>query len=149
MKALAINKRARFDYEILETLEAGISLLGTEVKSVKAGNMQLRGAFVTMHDGEAILINATIPAWQAKNSPEDYDPERSRKLLLNRAEIDRIIGAKGESGLTIVPLRVYTKRSLVKIEIGLAKGRQQHSKKQIKKERDILRDTERMLRGKE
>ena len=82
MKTLAYNKRAKFDYDLVETIEAGISLMGTEVKSVKAGHMSLKGAFVTIHNNEAYLTNATIPAWQPKNTPADYDPMRSRKLLL-------------------------------------------------------------------
>lgn len=149
MKALALNRRASFDYEILETFEAGLALLGSEVKSVKAGNMSLKGAFVTTHGDEAFLINATIPAWQIKNAPGDYDPQRSRKLLLKRDEIKRIIGAKQEQGLTLVPLRVYTKGPWIKVEVALARGKKVYNKKQAKKERDIRRDTERLLRGKE
>ena len=149
MKSLAINKRAKFDYEILETFEAGLKLLGTEVKSVRAGNMSLKGAFVATHNEEAFLVNATVPPWQAKNTPDNYDPERSRKLLIKRSEIAHIIGAKQERGLTLVPLRVYTKGPWIKVEVALAKGKKLHSKKQVKKERDIKRDTERLLRGKE
>jgi len=149
MKDLARNKRARFDYELVEKLEGGLVLLGTEVKSVKAGNISLKGAFVTIHDGETYLTNATIPPWQVKNAPSDYDPTRPRKILLKSAEVKRLIGAKQAKGLTIVPVRVYTKGSRVKIEIALAKGKKRHDKKQQKKERDVKRDVERMLRGKE
>jgi SsrA-binding protein len=149
MRALAFNKRARFDYEILETIEAGLALLGTEVKSVRAGNMSLRGAFVTLHDEEAYLTNATIPPWQIKNAPGDYDPTRPRKLLIKKHEIKHFIGSKKEKGLTMIPLRVYTKGPRIKLEIGLARGKKKYEKKEQKRERDIRRDTERLLRGKE
>jgi SsrA-binding protein len=143
------NKRARFDFELIEKFEAGLVLLGTEVKSVKAGNISLKGSFVTIHDEEVYLTNATIPPWQVKNAPGDYDPTRPRKILLKGSEVKQLIGAKQAKGLTIVPVRVYTKGPVVKIEIALAKGKRQVDKKREKKERDIRRDVERMLRGKE
>jgi SsrA-binding protein len=144
-----VNKRARFDYVLLEKYEGGLVLLGTEVKSVKAGNISLKGAFVTFHDNEPFLTNATIPPWQLINAPADYDPERSRKILLTKAEIKELIGARQTKGLTIVPVRVYTKGPRVKIEIALAKGKQMVDKKREKKEKDITRETQRFLRGKE
>jgi len=147
MKALAYNRKAKFDYEAIEKLEAGISLLGTEVKSVKAGHMSLRGAFVTMHDGQAFLINATIPPWQPGNAPADYDPVRARKLLFKKSELKGLLGAKKSKGLTIVPLRVYSKRGKVKVEVILARGRKKVDKKQLKRERDIKRDMERTLKN--
>lgn len=143
------NKRVRYDYELLDKFEAGLVLLGTEVKSVKAGNFSLKGAFVTIHDEEVYLTNATVPPWQVKNAPSDYDPTRSRKLLLKKAEVKQLIGAKQAQGLTIVPVRVYTKGPKVKIEIALAKGKRKVDKKKEKKEKDIQRDVERVLRGKE
>ena len=149
MKSLAYNRRVRYDYEILEKLSAGLSLLGTEVKSVKAGNMSLRSAFVTMHNNEAFLTNATIPPWQIKNAPSDYDPSRPRKLLLKKSELKHLIGSHQTKGLTIVPLRVYTKGPRIKLELALARGKKKYDRKQEKKERDIQRDTERMLRGKD
>lgn len=149
VKTLAVNKRAKFDYEILETYEGGLQLLGTEVKSVRAGHMSLKGAFVTIHAGEAFLINATIPAWQIQNAPIGYDPERPRKVLLRKEELKHLIGSKESSGLTIVPVRVYNKGIRVKLELGLVRGKKQYDKKQKKKERDIKRDVDRMLRGKE
>lgn len=148
-KDLTRNKQALFDYEILENLEAGVELLGTEVKSVKAGHMSLRGAFITIHDDQAWLTNAAIPPWQAKNTPDSYDPLRSRRLLLKKTELKQLLGTRKSRGLTIIPLRAYTKRGRVKLAIGLARGKKKHDKKQTLKERDILRDTERMLRGKE
>lgn len=149
MKSLAYNKRAVFDYEILEKFEAGLVLLGTEVKSVRAGNMSLRGAFVTMHDNEPYLTNATIPSWQPSNTPDSYDPVRPRRLLLQKHEIDQLLGTRKAGGLTIIPLRVYTKGPHLKLEIALARGKKKFDKKQAKKERDIARDVDRLLRGKE
>jgi SsrA-binding protein len=149
MKDLARNKRARFDYEIVETLEVGLVLLGTEVKSAKAGNLSLRGAFITLHGDEAYLTNATIPPWQPKNAPGDYDPTRPRKVLLNKSEIKHLLGSKRAKGLTIVPIRAYIKGARVKLEIGLARGKKKYDQKQSKKEKDIQRDIDRILRGKE
>ncbi|MEX0649410.1 MAG: SsrA-binding protein SmpB [Candidatus Andersenbacteria bacterium] len=148
-KTLAVNKRAKFDFELLETFEAGLQLLGTEVKSIKAGHISIKGSFVTIHDSAAILTNATIPAWQPKNTFESYDPTRPRKLLLKKAELNTIIGSKQTAGLTIIPVRVYMTRGKIKLEIALAKGKKKHDKKQAKKEADIMRETDRILRGKE
>ena len=149
MATHALNKRARHDYILLESLEAGLALLGTEVKSVKAGNISLRGSFVTIHNEEAWLTNATIPPWQMKNAPDDYDPVRPRKLLIKKSELKSLIGAKQAQGLTIIPIRVYTKGPRVKIEIALARGKRKYDKKQAKREHDIKRDVDRLLRGKE
>jgi SsrA-binding protein len=149
-KDLAFNKRAVFDYELLQTYEAGLSLLGTEVKSIRAGHMSLKGAFVTIHNNEALLTNATIPPWQIKNAPGDYEPTRPRKLLLKASEIKELIGTRKNMGLTIVPIKVYSSNSgKLKLQIALAKGKKQYNKKEATKEKDIQRDVERMLRGKE
>lgn len=149
MKNLAYNRRVKFDYDIKELFEAGVVLLGTEVKSVKSGNISLRGSFVTIHEENAYLTNATIPPWQPKNTPDDYDPIRSRRLLLKKSELKQLIGAKKARGLTLVPVRVYNKGGRIKIEVALVKGKRKADKKQLKKERDIRRDVERELRGKE
>lgn len=149
MTALADNKRARFDYEVLETFQAGLQLLGTEVKSVRAGHMSLRGAFVTIHDDAPYLTNATIPPWQVKNAPADYDPTRPRKLLLRKEEIKRFLGGRKAQGLTMIPLRVYNKGRTLKLEIGIARGKKLYKKKEATKERDIQREVKRLLRGKE
>ena len=146
---LAYNKRVRFDYDLQESLEAGIKLLGTEVKSVRAGHMSLKGAFVTIHEEEAYLTNATIPPWQPKNAPADYDPTRSRKLLVQKEQLKRLMGAKQAQGLTIVPIRVYVNRGQIKVEIALARGKKTYQKKQQIKEADIQRDVDRLIRGKE
>lgn len=149
MKSLAYNKRGVFDYELLETFEAGLSLLGTEVKSVRAGHMSLKGAFVTIHNNEAYLTNSVIPPWQPKNTPGTYDPSRPRRLLLKRAEIDHLVGSQQSKWLTIIPIRAYSKGSSLKLEIALARGKKLYQKKQQKKEQDIKRETERILRGKD
>lgn len=148
-KDLSFNKRAIFDYDLQEKLEAGLQLLGTEVKSVRAGHMSLRGAFVTIHNDELFLTNATIPPWQVKNAPGDYDPLRSRKLLIRKEELKRLIGAKSAQGLTIVPIRTYDRHGKLKLEIALARGKKKYEKKEQKKARDIQRDVDRTLRGKE
>lgn len=148
MNDYAYNKRANFDFEIMETFEAGIALLGVEVKSVRAGHMSLRGAFVTMHNGSAYLTNANIPAWQTANTPGQYDPTRSRRLLFTASQLKYFIGKTIEQGLTLIPVRVYPKGSVIKVEIALAKGKKAYNKKEKKKEQDIKRDVERMMRGK-
>src|SRR3954469_17420697 len=107
--ALIENQRVGFDYEILETIEAGLELLGFEVKSLRAGLGSLKGARVVARGGEAYLVGATIPPWQVKNAPESYDPERTRRLLLKSKEISRVAAAEGAKGLTVVPLSVYNK----------------------------------------
>lgn len=146
---LAYNKRATFDYQLLEKLEAGLQLLGTEVKSIRAGHMSLKGAFVTIHNEEAYLTNSTVPPWQVKNAPGDYDPLRARKLLIKKSELKKLIGAKQSEGLTIIPIRVYSNHGKLKCEIALARGKKQYQKKEQKRERDIQRDVDRLLRGKE
>jgi len=148
-KDLAFNKRAVFDYTLLEKIEAGLQLLGTEVKSIRAGHMSLRGAFVTIHNDEAFLTNSTVPPWQVKNAPGDYDPMRTRKLLIKKSELKKLIGAKQAQGLTIIPIRVYTNHGKIKLEIALARGKKQFQKKEQKREQDIERDVARFLRGKE
>ncbi len=148
-KDYAYNKRATFDYDFVETYEAGIELLGVEVKSVRKGNISLKGAFVTIHNDEAFLTNATIPPWQPANTPDTYDPVRPRRLLLSKADIRHFIGSKQSQGLTIVPISVYNKSGKIKVQIALARGKKKYDKKQKKKESDIQRDVDRVLRGKE
>lgn len=149
MATLAYNRRATFDYDILETFEGGLVLLGTEVKSVRKGNITLKGAFITIHNGEAYLTNATIPPWQVANAPADYEPTRSRKVLLKSSELKHLTGSSQTQGLTIVPIRVYSKGAHLKLELGLARGKRKYQKKETKKEQDIQRDVNRVLRGKD
>ena len=120
-----VNRRAHYDYEILQTYEAGIELHGFEVKAVKSGHINLAGCFAVVRGNEAWLLNAMIPAYQQKNAPADYDPQRTRRLLLHKAQIKELIGAASRQGLTIVPLKVYAKNNRVKVLIGLAR----HKKK--------------------
>lgn len=146
MDALATNARASFDYEILETYEAGIQLLGFEVKSVKAGRLGLAGSFVLIRKGEAWLTNASIPPYQPANTPRGYDPLRSRRLLLKKSEIKELLGGTTRRGLTIVPLRAYTKRGRVKILIGLARRRKKTDRRERIRKREAEREMERTVK---
>lgn len=146
MLDLAVNRRAHFDYEILYTYEAGISLFGFEVKAVKTGHINLAGAYAMVRASEVWLLNATIPPYQAKNTPVDYDPARSRRLLLHKSEIKELIGATTEKGLTIVPLKVYTKHNLVKIQLGLGSRKKKGDKREMIKRRDADREIARTLK---
>ena len=144
MTVFANNSKARFDYEILETFDSGLELLGTEVKSVKGGKMNLRGAFIAIRGGEAFLIGADIPPYQPKNTPEDYDPLRSRKLLLSKSEIEELHLAESTNGLTIVPLKVYNKGRFLKLELAIVRGKKKFDKRQAIKKRDTERE---IMRG--
>ena len=146
MTALALNKRARFDYEILEIYEAGLVLTGAEVKSIKTGHVSLKESFVTIREEELYLTNAHIPPYSHAGKINNYDPTRSRKLLLKRNEIKNLIGKARTKGLTLVPIRMYTKRRLVKLEFGLGKGKKEYDKRQKIRKRDDLRKAERELK---
>lgn len=139
MTTFATNKRATFDYEILDKYEAGIVLLGHEVKSVKTGHISLKGSFVTVRGGEVYLTNALIPLYTHANRKMSYDPTRSRKLLLKKSEIRSLIGKKQTEGLTLVPLRVYTKGRHLKLAFAVGKGKKKHDKRQTiaKRESDL------------
>lgn len=137
-----INKRAIFDYEILDRFDAGIVLIGQEVKSIKQGNINLQGSYVVMKDQELFLIGANVPAYQPKNAP-DYEPQRTRKLLLKKSEINKLIGLKG---LTLVPLKVYTYRRNVKLEFGVAKPKKKIDKREKIKRRETDREIDRALK---
>lgn len=146
MKDLAFNKRARFDYEILSTHEAGLVLSGQEVKSIKMGHMSLKGAFVTLHNNEFYLTNALVPRYEHASPELSYDPHRSRKLLLKRAEIASLIGKKKADGLTLVPIRVYTKKRYIKLLFGVGRGKKQRDKRQTIKKREDDRKKQRAFR---
>ena len=146
MKSLALNKQAKYDYEILETLEAGLALRGYEVKAIKIGHISLKGAYVSIKNDEAYLLNAHISAYQPKNMPKDYDPERARKLLLHKREIQHLIGKSKEKGLTLVPIKVYTKKSRIKLEFGVGKGKKKVDKRQSIKKREVKRKIDRLLK---
>jgi SsrA-binding protein len=146
MASYAENRKARFNYEILEKYETGIELLGTEVKSVRAGQMSLEGAFVIARGGEAFLINANIPPFQPKNAPKDYDPLRNRKLLLTKKEIVELAGSEKNKSLTIVPISVYNKNRKIKVEIALVKGKKKFDKRETIKKRDTDREIRREVK---
>lgn len=146
MTTLAVNKKAKFDYEFLEKYEAGLVLFGHEVKSIKTGHISLKGAFVTIHNGELYLTNALVPLYQHAGNIKNYDPNRSRKLLVKKSEIRSLVGKKTQAGLTMVPIRVYTKRSLIKLEFALAKGKTKYDKRNVLKKRDTDRNIARALR---
>jgi len=146
MKIISENKKAYFDYEILETYETGIVLLGHEVKSIKTGHISLTGSFVVPKFEELFLLNAFIPPYQPKNTPKDYDPRRSRKLLLHKSEIKSLIGKIKQKGLTLVPLKVYILKGKIKLQFGLGKGKKQFDKREKVKKREFERQKERLLK---
>lgn len=137
------NRRATFDYEILETFEAGVSLLGTEVKSLRTGHGKLDGAHVVIRGDEAFLVGASIPAFQEANAPRSYDPSRPRKLLLTVKEIKELEVKSEKQGLTIVPIKWYNSHSKLKLQIAIARGKKKQDKRESIKERDTKRDIER------
>jgi len=141
------NKRVPFDYVILEEIEAGLELLGYEVKSLRAGHGSLKGARVVARGGEAYLVGATIPAWQPANAPKSYDPERTRRLLLSRKQIAHVSSAEGEKGLTIVPLKVYNKGRKLKLAIAIARGKKKEDKRHTIRAREEKRRIERTLKS--
>lgn len=142
----AENRKAFHDYEIIEKYEAGVVLEGHEVKAVKTGKISIVGSYVRISSNEASLIGAIISPYQPKNTPKDYDPQRTRKLLLNKKEITGLIGKSKERGLTIVPLRVYDKRGKIKLEVGLAKARKKYDKREVIKKKEEKRKIERVLK---
>jgi len=133
---LAKNKKALFGYEILEIYEAGLVLKGYEVKSIKAGRMSLKGSYVVIRGGELWLLNASIPPYQPKNTPKDYNPEHSRKLLLTKKEINSLIGKSKQKGLTLVPLEAYNRHRRVKLKFALAKGKKKFDKREALRKKD-------------
>ncbi len=145
---IAINRRAKFDYEILETYEVGIELRGFEVKSIKSGRINLAGSYVVVRNNGARLLNADIPPYQPKNTPADYNSKRTRRLLLKKSEIKNLIRRIQEKGLTLMPLKVYTKgkSNRIKIEIGLGKSRKKVAKRELIKRRDVEREAEREMK---
>ena len=137
---IADNRKARFDYHVLETFEAGIALLGTEVKGIREGKANLRDAFARVEKGEVWLYNVHINPYSHRGYV-DHDPKRRRKLLLHRQEIRKLIGKTVEKGLTLVPTRMYFKNGKVKVAIALARGKQVHDKRETIKRRETERET--------
>ena len=149
MKVVCTNRKARHDYEILETMEAGIVLTGTEVKSLRAGGAHLKDSFATMDNGEVFLMNAHISPYKEGNR-FNHEPERTRKLLMHSAEIRRLTGKVMEKGLTLVPLKLYfNDAGKVKVELGLARGKRSVDKRRTIAERDAKREMERAMKEKD
>jgi len=151
MPTLAYNKRANFDYEILDKYEAGLVLLGHEVKSIKTGHISIKGSFVTVKTTgkqlpELYIVNAHIPLYKNASKFAEYDPYRSRKLLLKKNEIKHLIGKKQEQGLTLVPIKIYTKKSLIKLEFGVGKGKKKIDKRETIKKRETERKIKTILK---
>lgn len=147
MTTFATNKRAHFDYTILENYEAGLELLGSEVKSIKTKHVSLKEAFVTIHDNELYLTNAHIPLYIHAGKVSGYDPTRPRKLLVKKAEIKRLLGSIQAKGLTLVPIKLYTKRRLIKLSFGLGKGKRQIDKREKIKKREDERGMRRVMKS--
>ncbi len=141
------NDKARFDYEILETLEAGIVLYGYEVKSVRAGKIAIKGSYVKILGGQAYLVGATIAPYQPGNMPKDYDDQRTRTLLLKKSELRYLTGKSQERGLTLVPLKVFDHHGLLKLEIGIGRGKKKYDKRETLKKRDQKREVERSMKN--
>lgn len=145
MSTLAENKKAYFDYEILETFEAGLVLEGHEVKSIKSGKSGIQGAYAIIRGNEAYILGMHVPPYQIANTRTDYDPDRTRKLLLTKKEITYLTGKTAQKGLTLVPLKVYTNHGLCKISLGLGKGKKETDKRQAIKTRESERRINRII----
>lgn len=143
-----VNRQARHDYHILETIEAGLVLQGSEVKSIRLGQVSLREGYAGIERGEAFLYNVHIAPYEQANR-FNHDPLRKRKLLLHKQEINRLIGTMREKGVTLVPLRMYFSRGRAKVELGVAKGKKQYDKRHDIAKRDAERDIQRALRDRE
>ena len=146
-ETIAVNRRATFDYFIEERFEAGIALQGWEVKSLRAGKTQLDQSYVIIKDGQAFLLGGQITPLQTASTHINPDPQRTRKLLLHRREIDKLTGHIERKGYTLVPLSLYWKGKNIKLQIGLAKGKKDHDKRQTEKERDWKRQKQRITKN--
>jgi SsrA-binding protein len=143
---LVTHKRARFDFEVLETVEAGIELLGTEVKSLRARQGKLEGAHIIVRGGEAFLVGAHIPAFQPKNTKPSFDPDRVRRLLLSKEQMHELLQKNETRGLTLVPLSLYNKKRYIKVAVAIARGKKKADKREHIKERDVKREINRTLK---
>ncbi|HRH22928.1 MAG TPA: SsrA-binding protein SmpB [Candidatus Paceibacterota bacterium] len=147
MATLVLNKKASFNYEFIERLEAGIELIGTEVKSLRSGNATLEGSYIIIRGGEAFISGMTIPPYQVNNTAKDYEPERLRKLILTKNEIEKLAGIESKKGLTIVPVSMYNKNRKIKVDIAIARGKREFDKRETIKKRDSDREIQRTLKG--
>jgi len=143
---IALNRKAKFDYQIDERFEAGVSLMGWEVKSLRAGKVQLNDAYVFLRDSEAYLVACHLAPLLSASTHVQTDPMRMRKLLLHRRELNRLVGQVERKGFTLVPMALYWKNGRVKLEIGLGKGKKEHDKRATMKDRDWKRDQAREMR---
>lgn len=148
MSTLAQNRKAFHDYSIEETIEAGLVMFGHEVKSVKTGQASLAGAYVTIRNGEGWLRNAYIGKYKQASNLDKHDESRERKLLLHRKEIEKLQSKTKEKGLTLIPLEFYTKKGLIKLKIGLAKGKKMYDKRETIKKKELKRSLGRTIRTK-
>jgi SsrA-binding protein len=146
MPAIAENKKAYFNHQILEKFEAGLSLTGQEVKSIKERSVNLAGSYVSLKKGEFFWVEATIPAYQPANAPGNYDSKRPRKLLLNREEIRYLVGKTSQKSLTLIPLKIYTKKGKIKLEFGIGRGKKTINKRELIKKRELDMRIKRELR---
>ncbi|MDD5722035.1 MAG: SsrA-binding protein SmpB [Candidatus Pacebacteria bacterium] len=147
MKDFIFNKKAAFDYEILEKFEAGIVLSGTEIKAIKSGKANLAGSFAIIRNNEIFLLNLSIPPYQPKNVNASYQPDKTRKLLLHKKQIASLSGQLKQKNLTLIPLRMYNKHGLIKVELALAKGKKKFDKRESIKKRETQRKIDRAKRG--
>ena len=145
MGTLTVNKRAAFDYEILEKFKAGVELTGHEVKSAKMGRINVSGAHAIIRGNEVFLVGAEVSSFQPKNAPAGYEAGRTKRLLLRKREIKYLFG-KTQSGLTLIPLGVFTERGLIKIELGLARGKKKHDKREAIKKREVKKEIRRFVK---
>lgn len=148
IKLISENKKARYDYEILEGFEAGIELTGPEVKSIREGHISLKESFATIKDKQAWLNNAHISPFKPAAHNNPAEPTRARRLLLKRKEIDILIGKLQQGNYTLVPIKIYFSHGLIKLELGLGRGKKRYEKKEVIKNRDIERDIQRELKNK-
>lgn len=146
MESYANNKKALFDYEIIDKYEAGLVLSGNETKSIRNSSVSLKGGFITFHGNDAFLINVHIPRYKYAGSLLNYDPERSRKLLLKKKEISYLRGKSQEKGLTIIPLSLYNKGRHIKLEIAVARGKKKYDKRESVKKRELNREVQRKMK---
>lgn len=146
VKPVASNRKAFHEYAFVDKIEAGLVLTGTEVKSLRTNGCSLGDGFVRLRDGEAWLVNVRIPPYERGTFFSQHEPNRDRKLLLHGREIQRLIGTLQEKGLTLVPLRLYFKRGIAKVELGLGRGKKTHDKREAIKQREVRREIERVAR---
>lgn len=143
MPILAKNKKAFFDYHILERIEGGMVLSGQEVKAVRSGKASLSGSFITIKNNKVFLVNSTISPYQPKNAPKDYDSKRERQLLLSKKQIGYLYGKMKEGRISLIPLNIHTSGNFLKLEIGVAKGKKKYDKRETIKRREVDRDIRR------